>query len=80
MKHGVGDSRRNAHHADLSQALGAEWVHHIVVLLDENHFDVVNVGIDGNVVLADGLQRIVERDLAAVDRVALRLKRMRDVA
>src|SRR5262245_48942665 len=49
----VGDGRRYADDADLADALDAEGIDGAVGLVDEDHLDVLDVGVGGNVVLGD---------------------------
>jgi len=49
----VGDRRRNTDDADLHQALDAQRVDDRIRLVDEDHLDVVHVGVHRYVVLGD---------------------------
>ena len=49
----VGNRRRNADDADLAQPLDAHRVDDVVLLIDEDHLDVVDVGIHRHMILGD---------------------------
>src|SRR5262245_17648825 len=51
VEDGVGDRRRYAHDADFAQSLGAERVDDRIVLFDEDHINLIYVGVHGDVIL-----------------------------
>ena len=65
MEDRVCNGRRDADHPQLSHALDAERIDHRVVLLDEHRLDLVNVSIDGDVVVLE--VRIHDTTVTMVD-------------
>jgi hypothetical protein len=49
----VGDGGGDTDDADLAQALGAEGIDDFVVLVDEDHVDVVHVRVHGEVIVGE---------------------------
>jgi hypothetical protein len=39
----IGDRSRNAHNTNLAQPFDAEWVHHVIRLVDENDLDIATL-------------------------------------
>src|SRR3981081_4716196 len=68
VKDRVGDGRGGAHDADLADALDAERIDQRVLLLDEDHVDVVNIRIHrhmifGETVIHDAAELVVDQRL-----------------
>jgi hypothetical protein len=49
----VGDGGGDTDDADLAQVLGAEGIDDFVVLVDEDHVDVVHVRVHGEVIVGE---------------------------
>lgn len=74
MVDGIGDRCRDPDNADFADALGAQPADDAVVLFDEDHLDVVDVGVDryvvlGVVVVHEATERVIGMGLL-VQRLA----------
>src|SRR5450631_1624858 len=63
---GSSDRRSDADQADLAEALDSQQIDDVIRSVDEDHLEIVHVGIHGHVILA----AIGVNDAAEVDRSA----------
>ena len=68
----IDDRRRDADDADFAQPLDAERIDDVVRLVDEDHFDVVHVGVHwdmifGNVRIHDAAEFVIDQLWSAIE-------------
>src|SRR4030095_1953222 len=55
VEHGIGNRGRDADDTYLAKAFGSERAHDLVLLFDEDHIDVMDIGVDGHVIFPEAV-------------------------